>query len=115
MKKLRYILGDKAWLPISRAAGLLRTNATGIRKLMGEGVLDWRQTRANSRTFVVAEVDVMRLRANLPDAKLIKKKEPLPKVPLFEPYRRTRGGLWQDHHLRMTLPHPEDERDDKKD
>jgi hypothetical protein len=41
---------------------LLGTNAVGVRKLMAEGKLEWRQTRANSRTFVVRENQVLLLR-----------------------------------------------------
>ena len=48
---------------MSRAAVLLGTNALGIRKLMAEGVLEWRQTRVNSRTFVVREDQVLALRS----------------------------------------------------
>jgi hypothetical protein len=113
VKKPRYELDGKAWLPITRAATLLKTNALGIRKLMSEGALDWRQTRANSRTFIVAEEDVLQLRKKLPPAKFQLRKKTPPKVPPFEPQRRMRGGLWQDHHLRLTLPF-EDEARKKK-
>ncbi len=62
MTKLRYAIEGASWLPISRAAVLLGTNALGVRKLMAEGALEWRQTRANSRTFVVREEQVLSLR-----------------------------------------------------
>jgi hypothetical protein len=109
MRKLRYELEGTVWLPIARAAKLLKTNASGVRTLMGSGVLEWRQTRANSRTFVVAEDAVMKLRAKLPGVKFQAKKKPSPKAPEFEPVRRARGGLWQEHHLRLTLPHLEED------
>ena len=69
MKKLRYELEGKAWLPIGRAAKMLRTNAMQVRVMMGDGRLDWRQTRLNSRTFVVSEeqiVAMMRAGAKTP-------------------------------------------------
>jgi len=53
MREKPYTIEGKMWVSIARAAKLLRTNAVGIRKLMGEGKLDCRQTRLNSRTFVV--------------------------------------------------------------
>jgi hypothetical protein len=62
MPKHRYTIDGQSWLPISRAAVLLGTNALGVRKLMGEGALEWRQTRVNSLTFAVREDQVMSLR-----------------------------------------------------
>ena len=62
MTKLRYAIEGTSWLPIARAAVLLGTNALGVRKLMAEGALEWRQTRANSRTFVVREDQVLSIR-----------------------------------------------------
>jgi hypothetical protein len=58
-----YVIEGKTWVSLARAAKLLRTNAVGVRKIIGEGQLDCRQTRVNSRLFVVAFDDVMRLRA----------------------------------------------------
>jgi hypothetical protein len=66
--KLRYTIDGRQWLPVSRAAVLLGTNALGIRKLMAEGLLEWRQTRVNSLTFVVREDQVLALRS----AKVVK-------------------------------------------
>lgn len=62
MREKPYTIEGKTWVSIARAAKLLRTNAVGIRKLMGEGKLDCRQTRLNSRTFVVLFDDVLKLR-----------------------------------------------------
>ena len=62
LTKKRYEIDGEIWLPISRAATLLGTNASGIRKLMAEGALDWRQPRMNSRNFVVREDQVFSLR-----------------------------------------------------
>ena len=63
MIKRRYTIDGQWWLPMSRAAVLLGTNSLGIRKLMAEGRLEWRQTRVNSRTFVVREDQVLALRS----------------------------------------------------
>ena len=107
MKKTRYEIEGQGWFTISRAAKLLGTNALGLRKLMGEGLLEWRQVRTDSKTFVVAEDAVMELRRQRPLA-APKRREPFPSKPPFEPQRRVRGGLWQQHHLRMTLPSSEE-------
>lgn len=102
------------WMSLSRAAELLGTSVYGIGKLMAEGKLDWRQTPVKSRTFVVDEQAVLALRKQQstkklmrsPDSFAAKKKE-------FEPERRVRGGLWQAHHLRLTLPMVEDDKQKK--
>lgn len=109
MPKDRYELDGRLWLSITRAASLLGTNAQGVRKLMGDGSLDWRQSRANSRTLVVEEKGVMALRASRPAAKLRRSPDPLTSPPKPEPHRRERGGLWQAHHLRLTLPAPDED------
>lgn len=62
MRERPYTIEGKTWIGIARAAKLLRTNAMGIRKLMGEGKLECRQTRVNSRTFVVLFEDVKKMR-----------------------------------------------------
>lgn len=103
MRETSYVIEGRRWLPIARAAKLLRTNAQAIRRLMGEGRLDWRQTRANSTKFAVAEDEVMKLRAELPDSAFLKKRKPKRPAP-SEPPRRVRGDLWEGHHLRLTLP-----------
>jgi hypothetical protein len=102
--KDRYEFDGQGWLSIQRAAKLLGTNSQAIRKLMSEGKLEWRQTRANSRTFVVEEKAVLALRQERPAGKLIRSPDPLAKPPRPEPFRREGGGLWEAHHLRLTLP-----------
>lgn len=111
MPKDRYEIEGRTWLPISRAAKLLGTNAHGVRKLMGEGTLDWRQTRANSRTFVVEEQGLRALLRNRSPSKLLRSPDPLAAPAKLEPVRRTRSSAWDAHHLRLTLPA---ERDEKK-
>ena len=105
MRKDHYEIDGRRWLSISRAAKLLGTNAQGIRKLMGEGALEWRQTRANSRTFVVDERAVLELRMTRPraikrspDPLATRRKEPLGKS------SGGGGGIFFEHHLRLTLP-----------
>lgn len=60
--KHRYEIEGRGWLIASRAAALLGTNAAGIRKLMGDGTLEWRQARTNSSVLVVDERQVFDLR-----------------------------------------------------
>ena len=105
----RYEIEGRRWLSIARAAKLLGTNAQGVRKLMGSGALDWCQSRANSTRLVVDEAGVMKLRAERPPAR--SRKHPAPKRERDRPWpeRRTRGGLWEAHHLRLTLPKRDDE------
>jgi hypothetical protein len=114
MPKDRYEIEGRTWLPIARAAKLLGTNAQGIRRLMSEGTIEWRQTRANSRTFVVDEARVTALRLERPAPKLKRSPDPLARPARSEPIRRQRGGLWEAHHLRMTLPDPEEHRPKRK-
>jgi hypothetical protein len=102
MPKLSYEIDGNRWLPISRAAKLLGTNALGVRKLMSEGKLDWRQSRANSMTLVVEEKGVLALRLERPP-KLRPSPDPLARVRKPEPIR-SGGGIFTEHHLRMTLP-----------
>ena len=49
--KTTYEIDGKSWIKISDAARLLKTNAIGVRKLMGKDVLEWHQSRANSPTM----------------------------------------------------------------
>ncbi|HYI46876.1 MAG TPA: hypothetical protein VEX35_00270 [Allosphingosinicella sp.] len=113
IRKRRYVIDGRGWLIVSRAAELLGTNAQSVRKLMGEGALEWRQTRANSRTFVVDEAGVVALKKNRPPVKLKRSPDPLARPPNPVPERRARGGLSEAHHLRLTLPH-DDEAGDKR-
>src|SRR3546814_16571173 len=64
--KHRYEIEGRGWLIASRAAALLGTNAAGIRKLMGDGTLEWRQARTNSSVLVVDERQVFDLRTERP-------------------------------------------------
>jgi hypothetical protein len=113
MKKRRYEIEGQGWLTISRAAELLRTNAQGVRKMMGDGSLDWRQTRLNSRTFVVSEQQVMTMRVQMPPA--APKRKAKVESCTFEPIRRQRGHAWTAHHLRLTLPRQNEEEKKKPD
>lgn len=53
MKK--YMKDGKAHYSVADAARLLRTNAQKVRELMGDGTLEWNQTRVNGRLIVEAE------------------------------------------------------------
>ena len=104
MGKDHYEIEGRRWLSISRAAKLLGTNAQGIRKLMGDGTLDWIQTRASSTKLVVDERAVLELRAARP-VSLKRSPDPL----AVRTKRRLDSqfpvdGPFLDHHLRLTLP-----------
>ena len=58
----RYEIDGTGWLIVGYAARLLGTSAAGVRKLMGDGTLDWRQVRPNSKILVVDERRVFDLR-----------------------------------------------------
>jgi len=106
--KRRYEIDGRGWLIVSRAAELLGTNAQGVRKLMGDGTLEWRQSRANSQILVVDEQAVLALRRERPPRRLARSPDPIAWRPKPMPApRRTRGGLWEAHHLRLTLPDPD--------
>jgi hypothetical protein len=102
MPKLSYEIEGRKCLSISRAAKLLGTNAQGVRKLMSEGALEWCQSRANSMTLVVEEKGVLALRLQRPQ-KLRRSPDPLA-WPRKVEVRRSGGGIFTEHHLRMTLP-----------
>jgi hypothetical protein len=113
MSKDRYEIEGRSWLTIVRTAKLLGTNAQGVRKLMGEGVLEWRQTRANSSRLVVDEQAVMALRKERPPVRLKRSPDPLAR-PERDPFPRSRGpaargsGGLVGHQIRATLA-PADE------
>ena len=111
MAKDRYELEGRIWIPISRAAKLLGTNAQGVRKLMSDGTLDWRQSRANSRTFLVEERGVMTCRAQEGAPKLKRSPDPLARKPKPEAPNRPGGGIFYEHHLRLTLLEPKERKD----
>lgn len=108
MRKTRYEIDGRSWVRISRAAELLGTNAQGVRKLMTEGLLDWRQLRANSSTLLVDLTTVLNQRSERATVKSLLSPDPLKRLPKKEA-RRPSGGMFTDHHLRLTLPRGEDE------
>ena len=61
--KNRYHIDGKFWLRMSHAAHLLGTTTPVLKRMMGDGALDWRQSRANSKIFVVDEEAILALRA----------------------------------------------------
>lgn len=65
MRERPYEIEGKLYVSLGRAAKLLSTNGVSVRRLVGEGKLACRQTRVNSRTFVVAYDDIMKLREEL--------------------------------------------------
>lgn len=99
-----YEIDGRRWIKISEAARLLKTNAVGIRSMMGDGRLDWRQSRANSRMLVVDEIAVMTTLKAKPLTPPTQRKIKDDRIKLIDGERRERGGLWTDHHLRLTLP-----------
>lgn len=113
MPKDRYELDGRTWLSIARAAKLLGTNAQGVRKLIGEGKLEWRQTRANSSRLMVEEQAIMKLRRERPLIRLKRSPDPLarperdPFPPSSGPVARG-GGMFDAHRIRATLA-PADE------
>lgn len=114
MPLARYELDGRTWLPISVAARRLRTNALGVRKLMDDGTLEWRQTRVNSHILVVAEQAVLALLLARPGLQTKLSPDPLATKPKVKAVGRTRGDSRTAHHLRLTLPGPsEEERNDR--
>src|SRR5438128_135752 len=61
--KPRYIIDGAAWLRIPEAARLLGSTPQTVKAWMGDGTLDWCQLRMNSKTLLVEEAGVLRLRA----------------------------------------------------
>jgi hypothetical protein len=53
MKK--YVKSGKTYYSVGDAAKLLQTSAPKIRELMGNGILEWTQTRVNGRLVVEAQ------------------------------------------------------------
>lgn len=58
-----YVIEGQRWLPLPRAAKMLATNMATIKRLMGDGTLEWRQLYEGWTTFVVEEAGIIRLRA----------------------------------------------------
>ena len=102
--KTTYEIDGKSWIKISDAARLLKTNAIGIRKLMGDGRLEWHQSRANSRTLVVDRNAVIAMVHAKPFTMPPVKPMKGDRLKMSDKVRRERGGLWTSQHLRLTLP-----------
>ncbi|WP_395612111.1 hypothetical protein [Allosphingosinicella sp.] len=103
MPKLSYEIDGRRWIPISRAAKLLGTSTEGVRRMMGDGTLDWRQPRVNARRFVVDEEMVNQLRLKRPRPRALRSPDPLAR-PRRTESKPPSGGMFTAHHLRMTLP-----------
>ena len=58
----KMILEGKAFYSISDTAKMLGTNSTKVRELIGKGKLDARQTRVNSKRFVVSGESINRFK-----------------------------------------------------
>jgi hypothetical protein len=58
----KVILDGQTYYSIADAAKMLGTNAKKVRQLMGDGELEWRQTRFNSKRFVVSGESIVRLK-----------------------------------------------------
>ena len=58
----KIILEGKAFYSISDTAKMLGTNWTKVRELIGKGKLDARQTRVNSKRFVVSGESINRFK-----------------------------------------------------
>ena len=59
----KIILEGKVFYSIADTAKMLGTNAAKVREIIGRGELDARQTRVNSRRFVVSGESINRLKA----------------------------------------------------
>ena len=114
LPKDRYELDGRTWLSIARTAKRLGTNAQGVRKLMGDGTLEWRQSRANSTRLVVAAQAVMALRKQRPAARIKRSPDPLAR-PERDPFPPSRGpaarggGMMDAHRIRATLAPTDDQ------
>lgn len=60
-RKPIYIIDGKRWMPEARARQLLATNAATMKRLMGDGSLEWTQN-PRGLALLVVEADVLRLR-----------------------------------------------------
>lgn len=105
MPKRRYEIDGRSWVPLATAAKLIGTNAIGVRKLIEEGKLTARQSRAGSSILIVDLVQVAELRAEREQWR--KEREPkkakLPPAPqsyLAPPKRQRIPG----HREQMALP-----------
>jgi hypothetical protein len=63
MPKRRYEINGRSWVPITQAAKLIGTNALGVHKLIEDGKLSHRHSRAGSAIVVVDLMQVANLRA----------------------------------------------------
>jgi hypothetical protein len=105
MPKPRYDLDGEPWVPISKAAKLLGTNVSGVRKLIEEGKLRSRQSRAGSSIIIVALVQIADLRSEREQWR--KEREPRkPKVAKSAPFGllAPKGQRVPGHREQMALP-----------
>jgi hypothetical protein len=58
----KVILEGKAFYSIADTAKMLGTNSAKVREIIGRGELEARQTRANSRRFVISGESINRLK-----------------------------------------------------
>lgn len=56
----KVIIEGEAYYSIADTAKMLATNALGVRKLIDSGKLETRQTRFNSRRFVVSGASIIK-------------------------------------------------------
>ena len=59
----KVILEGKAFYSIADTAKMLSTNSAKLREIIGRGELDARQTRLNSKRFVVSGESIIRFKA----------------------------------------------------
>jgi hypothetical protein len=59
--KPSYTIKGEVWIPLSRAAALLVTNTSTIKKLMGDGTLEYTNV-PRGRSILVEQAGVLRLR-----------------------------------------------------
>jgi hypothetical protein len=56
-----YTVDGRSWMPIGRAAKLIGTNTATVKRMMGDGRLEWRQN-PNGLALLVEETGVLALR-----------------------------------------------------
>lgn len=60
-RKPLYLVDGRRWMPEARARQLIGTSAAGLKRLMGDGSLEWIQN-PRGLALLVLEDDVLRLR-----------------------------------------------------
>lgn len=61
-RKPVYLVEGRRWMPEARARQLIGTSAAGLKRLMGQGALEWIQN-PRGLALLVLEDDVLRLRS----------------------------------------------------